>query len=155
MQRGRASASTSGKVTKGNDHFDEADTCKDRVNTTNRNISERLKGEIQTNQRAELTAVMRALEQVPDSQSVIIQTDSKYTIDCLTDWYKGWQQNGWRSRSGEAVKNQDIIKPIIKKMYEDRLREGALTDLKWVKGHSITHGNQQADALAVKGAKML
>lgn len=124
------------------------------ANAADRNIAERLKGEVQTNQRAELTAVLRALEQVADSQSVIIHTDSKYTIDCLTDWYKGWQQKGWRSSTGEAVKNQDIIKPIIKKIYEDRLREGALTDFKWVKGHSTTYGNQQADMLAVKGAKM-
>lgn len=91
---------------------------------------------------------------MPDSQSVIIHTDSKYTIDCLTEWYKGWQKKNWKSSTGEDVKNQDIIRPTIKKMYEDRLQEGALTDLKWVKGHSTTHGNQQADMLAVKGAKM-
>lgn len=77
------------------------------------NISERIVGK-QTNQRAELYAILRALTIVNISKynRITIYTDSQYSIDCLTKWIKQWIKNGWKDKKNHDVKNKDIIKPI-------------------------------------------
>ncbi|CAK7223598.1 hypothetical protein SCUCBS95973_005233 [Sporothrix curviconia] len=117
-----------------------------------RNISERLKGPMQTNQRAELTAILRALQSVPVTQSVRIFSDSTYSINCISEWYKSWASNGWRTRSGEQVMNQDIIK-AVRSFIDSRDKSGTTTMFRWVKGHSADSGNAAADQLAVQGAR--
>ena len=116
-----------------------------------RNISERLKGELQTNQRAELTAILRALEVAPEDKDAEIMSDSKYSIQCATEWYKGWERNGWKSTSGGDVKNQDLVMAIRAKI-DARERRGTRTTFIWVKGHSTNKGNIAADNLATNGA---
>jgi ribonuclease HI len=118
-----------------------------------RNICERLQGEPQTNQRAELMAVQRALEIVPPTQSVRICTDSKYTINCLRDWITKWRRDEWKSATGADVKNRDIIEPTADKIEQRRIAGGE-TLFQWVKGHEKSAGNIAADALAVRGASM-
>lgn len=117
-----------------------------------RNVSERLEGEIQTNQRAELTAVIRALERTKRNPNIRIFTDSKYTIDCSTNWYRSWEKNNWRKPDGEPVLNQDLVKQI-RALIDERDRAGYKTLFQWVKGHSSISGNLSADKLAVAGAK--
>ncbi|KAL2264995.1 hypothetical protein VTJ83DRAFT_7505 [Remersonia thermophila] len=114
-----------------------------------RNISERLKG-LQTNQRAELTAILRALESVDLDQDLEIRTDSKYSIRCVTEWYINWERNGWRTQGG-PVKNADLVQDVRKKI-EEREAHGAGTQFIWVKGHAMDPGNIAADKLAVDGA---
>ncbi|KAG8526252.1 uncharacterized protein KY384_000245 [Bacidia gigantensis] len=117
-----------------------------------RNISEALQGPKQTNQRAELTAVQRALELVPRNRDIVIITDSKYSIDCLTNWFQTWRRNGWKNAAGKAVENKDLIENILCKIEErDRLR--VLTNFEWVKGHASEAGNIQVDKLANEGAR--
>ncbi|OAA67838.1 ribonuclease [Niveomyces insectorum RCEF 264] len=118
-----------------------------------RNISERLKGEVQTNQRAELTAILRALQVVPVSQPVRIFSDSTYAISCVNDWYKSWSNNGWRTRGGDSVMNQDLIK-AVRSFIDMRDKAGAMTMFRWVKGHSSDSGNVAADMLANQGARL-
>ncbi|KAJ4390304.1 hypothetical protein N0V85_007353 [Neurospora sp. IMI 360204] len=115
------------------------------------NISERLQGPVQTNQRAELTAVLRALESIPDTQNCELRTDSQYTINCVTSWYKNWMKNGWRNSKGEDVSNQDLVVAIRKKI-DARDGRAAETKFVWVKGHGTDEGNIAADMLAVQGA---
>lgn len=117
---------------------------------TSRNISERLQGEPQTNQRAELTAILRALESVDDTQDVEIRTDSKYSIQCVTEWYASWERNGWKTRDG-PVKNQDLVQAIREKL-KQREGKGGQTQFIWVKGHASDKGNIAADHLAIQGA---
>lgn len=117
-----------------------------------RNVSERLEGETQTNQRAELTAVVRALERTKDDEKIRIFTDSKYTIDCSLNWYKSWVKNNWKKPNGEDVLNQDLIKQI-RALIDERDEEGFTTLFQWVKGHASNAGNVAADKLAVAGAK--
>lgn len=149
-------------------------------NKWRRNISEPLKGARQTNQRAELTAILRALEVAPRDRPVAIYTDSNYSIKCLTDWYKKWEQNGWLNSARKPVENKDLIERVlalinereeIGKRYGDDLdtepRDGdtaaqadqttvvqgrARVKLIWVKGHKDDQGNIAADGLAVAGA---
>lgn len=118
-----------------------------------RNVSEPLRGEPQTNQRAELTAIQRALEVAPAEQDVQIITDSQYSINCVTKWAVGWRRNGWTTAGGEPVKNRDLVQAVLDRMEEKR-KAGGKTVFKWVKGHAADAGNVAADLLAVKGASM-
>ncbi|KAL7623840.1 hypothetical protein AAE478_005396 [Parahypoxylon ruwenzoriense] len=117
-----------------------------------RNISERLEGKVQTNQRAELTAILRALESVPIGQKIRIFTDSKYSLNCVTEWYKNWEKNGWRTKDG-LVKNRDLVEAIRAKI-DERDEFGTDTYFQWVKGHEMNNGNVAADRLAVQGANL-
>ncbi|KAH6617626.1 ribonuclease H-like domain-containing protein [Chaetomium tenue] len=117
-----------------------------------RNVSERLEGETQTNQRAELTAILRALEIIDLAQDLEIRTDSKYSIQCVTEWYINWERNGWKTRSG-PVKNQDLVQ-LVRDKLEEREAKGGRTQFIWVKGHDTDQGNIAADQLAVAGARL-
>ena len=117
-----------------------------------RNLSESLPGSRQTNQRAELTAIYRALEIVPRNRHVIIITDSRYAIDCVTTWYINWRKNGWKTSAGKAVENKDIVENILLKM-EERSKLQVQTNFEWIKGHANHPGNVEADKLAVDGAR--
>ncbi|UKZ56257.1 hypothetical protein TrVGV298_010090 [Trichoderma virens] len=101
-----------------------------------RNLSERLIGEPQTNQRAELMAMQRALEIASLEQHVRIHSDSQYSI-----------------KSAKKVKNQDIIRAVLDKI-DERKRAGGNTYFQWVKGHATNVGNIAADRLAVRGANL-
>lgn len=116
------------------------------------NISEALKGSKQTNQRAELTAIQRALDIAPSHRDVTIFTDSRYAIDCVTNWFKNWMKNGWTNSRGKPVENKDIVQDIREKINE-RDRFGKQTLFVWVKGHGTDKGNIEADRLAVEGAR--
>ncbi|KAI4199651.1 MAG: hypothetical protein LQ350_004442 [Teloschistes chrysophthalmus] len=117
-----------------------------------RNVSETLPGPRQTNQRAELTAIFRALEIVPKNRDVSIITDSKYAIDCVTVWHINWRKNGWKNASGKAVENKDLIENILAKI-DERKSLQVQSEFEWVKGHAQHPGNVEADRLAVEGAR--
>ncbi|KAH5752382.1 hypothetical protein HBI16_242420 [Parastagonospora nodorum] len=106
----------------------------------------------QTNQRAELMAVKIALEKAPIDQVVLISSDSRYAINCLTDWLPLWKQRSWKKVEGIFKENTELIQSIVKRM-ETRQKFNALTYFWWVKGHSGDPGNEFADKLAVKGSK--
>jgi len=117
-----------------------------------RNISEGLKGERQTNQRAELTAVKRALDICPIDRNAIIFSDSSYSINCVTTWFKSWRRNGWMTASKKPVDNKDLVEDVVKKI-EERELCGTQTNFVWLKGHADDPGNIAADKLAVEGAE--
>ncbi|KAF3060193.1 Ribonuclease H [Trichoderma lentiforme] len=118
-----------------------------------RNLAERLPGEPQTNQRAELMAMQRALEIAPLEQHVRIHSDSQYSIKCVTEWAVGWKRKNWLTANGEKVKNQDIIRAVLDKI-DERNKAGGRTYFQWVKGHATNVGNIAADRLAVRGANL-
>lgn len=105
---------------------------------------------MQTNQRAELTAILRALQTVPVTHGVVIWSDSMYAIKCVTEWFVKWESNGWRTHKG-PVQNRDLVEMVLR---EIRRRDamGTKTIIKWIKGHENNRGNVEADGLAVKGA---
>jgi len=112
-----------------------------------RNIAERCPGD-QTNNRAELIAILRVLETTPIStKPLLIKTDSQYSINCLKTWIFKWKKNGFLSAQGEAVKNAGIIRCTsiqlnMRASYPQKIR------LQHVKGHSGDAGNDGADAMA-------
>ncbi|KAK4698018.1 ribonuclease HI, partial [Lecanoromycetidae sp. Uapishka_2] len=116
------------------------------------NVSETLPGTRHTNQRAELSAILRALEIAPRNRDVVIITDSKYAIDCVTNWFMGWRKNNWKTAAGKAVENRDIVENVLSKI-EEREKLRARTKFEWIKGHANQPGNVEADRLAVDGAR--
>lgn len=130
-----------------------------------RNISARLTGEIQTNQRAELTAAIRALEYGYTScrsgmpYYMRINTDSEYTIKCLTEWGDKWVKNGWKTSSGQPVSNVDLIRlgrQLISDLNMLYSQDGSSYrfEFRHVRGHSGIRGNEEADTLANDGARL-
>ncbi|KAF2845368.1 hypothetical protein T440DRAFT_483448 [Plenodomus tracheiphilus IPT5] len=117
-----------------------------------RNVSEALRGDRQTNQRAELTAVARALDHIPIDRSTEIVTDSNYSIKCLTEWFPKWERNHWRNAAGRPVENRDLIEPIVARIREREMCR-AKTAFRWIKGHANDPGNMAADELAVLGSR--
>jgi ribonuclease HI len=131
----------------------EEDQVPSNLTHRNRNISEALKGSRQTNQRAELTAIVRALDIAPLNRDVTIYTDSRYSINCVTNWYKSWVRNKWMTAKNKPVENKDLIMDIRQKI-DEREHLKSETYLVWVKGHADDEGNAAADRLAGEGAIM-
>ena len=102
-----------------------------------------------TNNRMELQAaleVLKRLKDLPRQSRIQIKTDSKYLIDGLTSWMKGWKQKGWKTASGKPVLNQDLWKALDKARLVD-------VKLVYVKGHSGDLDNDRVDEIAVSFSK--
>ncbi|KAF2145937.1 uncharacterized protein K452DRAFT_283228 [Aplosporella prunicola CBS 121167] len=117
-----------------------------------RNVSESLVGPRQTNQRAELTAIQRALDIAPLHRDVQIYSDSNYAINCVTVWFHSWRKNNWHTSAKKPVENKDLVETIVARL-EERDAAGVKTKFQWLKGHANDPGNIAADALAVTGAR--
>ena len=99
-----------------------------------------------TNNRMELTAVVRGLEALKKPCRVELFTDSVYVGKGLTEWMPKWKANGWRRREGrdfKPIKNEDLWRRL------DELI--SLHQLKYtrVAGHSGHPENDRCDQLAV------
>jgi ribonuclease HI len=100
-----------------------------------------------TNNRMEMTAVIRALEQLKRPCKVKVYTDSAYVQKGMTEWLQGWKARGWRTADKKPVKNDDLWKQL------DSLTSQHDIKWVWVKGHAGHAGNERADALANKGVE--
>jgi ribonuclease HI len=98
-----------------------------------------------TNNRMELTAVIRALEAIKRSCQIKIYTDSTYVQKGITEWIIGWKLRHWRTADKKPVKNEDLWKQL------DALVQTHQIEWIWVKGHAGNVGNERADALANLG----
>lgn len=88
----------------------------------------------------------------PRDRNITIFTDSKYAIDCVSNWYINWQKNGWVTAARKPVENKDLIQDI-RELIENRDKSGKQTLFSWVKGHNNDPGNTAADKLALNGAR--
>jgi ribonuclease HI len=120
-------------------------------NSQYRNVAEPLLGK-QTNNRAELTAIKRALSIAPMNRNVCIHSDSKYAIDCVTKWFGAWIKKDWKTSSGKDVENKELIQEILA-ILNDRHVCRSKTHFDWIKGHAGHPENEEADRLAVAGAQ--
>jgi ribonuclease HI len=98
-----------------------------------------------TNNRMELTAVIRALEALKRPCRVRLTTDSQYVIKGVREWMPNWKRKGWITSSKKAVLNIDLWQQL------DKLAAVHDIDWEWVKGHAGHPENEQADALANRG----
>jgi ribonuclease HI len=98
-----------------------------------------------TNNRMELTAVIKALASLKRRVAVEVYTDSQYVKNGIETWIGVWKRNGWKTTDRKPVKNADLWAQL------DRVaREHDIT-WHWVRGHAGTEGNHRADALANRG----
>ena len=103
-------------------------------------------GEAQTtNNRMELTAVIRALEALKRPSRVRLFTDSQYVQKGISEWIHSWKRRGWRTADKKAVKNEDLWRRL------DELVQNHTIEWFWVKGHAGHPENERADRLANKG----
>jgi len=98
-----------------------------------------------TNNRMELTAVIRALEALKRPSQVKLYTDSSYVQKGMTEWLISWKARNWRTANKKAVKNDDLWKLL------DVLASTHQIEWLWVRGHYGNVGNERADALANAG----
>ena len=101
-----------------------------------------------TNNRMELTAVIEALAALKSRSRVSLYLDSDYVRQGITSWIHGWKRKGWRTASGQPVKNVDLWKRL------DALVPTHEIEWQWVRGHSGDPGNERADALANRGVEV-
>ena len=98
-----------------------------------------------TNNRMELTAVIRGLEALKRPCRVRLYTDSQYVQKGITQWIHDWKRRGWRTADKKPVKNIDLWQQL------DALAARHAVSWHWVKGHAGHDGNERADALANRG----
>jgi ribonuclease HI len=98
-----------------------------------------------TNNRMELTAVIKGLEALSKPCRVRIVTDSQYVKQGITQWIARWRRNGWRTASKQPVKNKDLWEAL------DALLAEHTVEWQWVRGHAGHAENERADSLANQG----
>ena len=98
-----------------------------------------------TNNRMELTAVIRALEALKRPCRVKLYTDSKYVQQGIGVWIHDWKKRGWKTAAKQPVKNADLWRQL------DELAQPHEIEWIWVRGHDGHDGNERADELANRG----
>ncbi|CAB1128203.1 Ribonuclease H [Candidatus Hydrogenisulfobacillus filiaventi] len=100
-----------------------------------------------TNNRMELTAAIEALRRTEPGARVRVYSDSAYLVNAFRqNWFRGWEQRGWRNARGQPVENQDL--------WRELLRLAGEREVEWVKvaGHRGHPLNERADRLATAAA---
>lgn len=95
-----------------------------------------------TNNRMELTAVIRALGALKRPSTVRLHTDSRYVLDGASKWLAKWKANGWKTADKKPVKNSELWRALDAAMSDHKI------SWKWVAGHSGHSENERADTLA-------
>lgn len=100
-----------------------------------------------TNNRMELTAVIRALALLKRPISVRVHTDSQYVQKGISEWIHGWKKRGWKTADKQPVKNEDLWRAL-----DDEAARHAIQWI-WVRGHAGHAENERADTLARQGVE--
>ncbi len=102
-----------------------------------------------TNNRMELTAVIKALQKTAGEYAeaetaVSVHTDSQYVQQGISSWIINWKKNNWKTAAKQPVKNKDLWLEL------DTLNTRLRPEWFWVKGHAGNKYNEECDRLAVK-----
>lgn len=101
-----------------------------------------------TNNRMELTAVIRGLEALKEPCNVELYSDSKYVIDALEKgWAWGWKKRGWIKSDKKPALNPDLWETLLYLTMKHKVT------CHWVKGHAENPKNNRCDELAVMESK--
>lgn len=90
-----------------------------------------------TNNRAEITALIRGLEKTPKGADVVAYTDSQYLQRGCMQWRTKWARKQW-----EGIKNDDLWRTL------SALLDERAVDVRWIRGHAGNKLNEEADRLA-------
>lgn len=102
-----------------------------------------------TNNRMELSAAINALIYVDENSvegDIVLQTDSKYVINGITSWVKGWERNGWKTAAKKDVENRDLWEALA------FAAKGLSIEWRYVQGHAGHPGNERCDEIATSFA---
>lgn len=102
-----------------------------------------------TNNRMEMTAVIKALQALNQPCEITLCTDSKYVIDGITKWVHGWQKKGWVNASRQPVANAELWREML-----TAAKPHSIT-WQWVRGHNGHAENERVDQLASNAAKAI
>lgn len=98
-----------------------------------------------TNNRMELTAVIKALEMVKEPCNINLYSDSAYVVNAfLQNWIENWQNNNWKNSQKEKVKNSELWQRLLE------LSKNHNITWNKVKGHSNNVLNNRCDYLATQ-----
>jgi ribonuclease HI len=102
-----------------------------------------------TNNKMELTAVIRGLKALTRKCKVRLYSDSKYVLDGITTWMIGWQKNGWKKgpKAKGELKNVELWKQVW-----ELIQKHEVTTI-WVQGHAGHPENEECDKLAKAAAQ--
>ena len=95
-----------------------------------------------TNNRMELMAAIMGLETLTEPCRIMLQTDSQYVRQGITEWMSGWVRRNWKTAGGDQVKNRDLWERLHEATQRHQI------DWRWVKGHSGDPDNERVDQLA-------
>ena len=101
-----------------------------------------------TNNKMELMAPIKALQELKEQQPIEIYTDSQYVKLGITDWIHKWIKNNWQTSKKEPVKNKELWMEL----YE--LTKNHEIKWIWVKAHAGNALNEQVDLLAKQAAEL-
>ena len=101
-----------------------------------------------TNNRMELTALIKALELLKEPCEIIVTSDSKYVIDGISKgWAAGWKKRGWIKSDKKPALNPDLWDRLL------TLTAPHSITYNWIKGHAGHEENERCDTLAVLAAE--
>jgi ribonuclease HI len=95
-----------------------------------------------TNNRMELTAVIEGLNALNEPCEILLEIDSQYVKNGITEWLPNWKRRGWVTASKEPVKNQDLWQALDAAVSRHKIH------WRWVKGHADHADNNRCDELA-------
>ena len=101
-----------------------------------------------TNNKMELMAPIKALQEIKEQQPIEIYTDSQYVKLGITDWVHKWIKNNWQTSKKEPVKNKELWIQL----YE--LTQSYEIKWIWVKAHAGNILNEEVDLLAKQAAEL-
>ncbi len=113
------------------------------------------KDEHTTNNAMELTGALRALEEVKNRAikgNIALHTDSSYLLQGIESWIYAWEKNGWKTKEGNDVANQEIWKRLLAITYKAKLSREREIIWQKVKGHAGLVANERVDEIATKSA---
>lgn len=95
-----------------------------------------------TNNRMELTAVIKGLEALKRPCRVHVMTDSNYVVQGMTKWLPKWERSQWKNSQKRTVLNKDLWKRLLELSGIHEI------EWQWVRGHNEHHENERCDRLA-------
>jgi ribonuclease HI len=99
-----------------------------------------------TNNRMELTALLRAIDLVPEGSAEVLYSDSQLAVRTVNEWALSWEARGWR-RSRGPVENLDLVRPLY-----EALRGRPELEVRWIRAHVGHRWNEYADRLASRAS---
>jgi|TARA_B110000208_G_scaffold164753_1_gene202528 ribonuclease HI len=100
-----------------------------------------------TNNKMELMAPIKALQEIRGNEQIEIYTDSQYVRLGITDWVHKWIKNNWQTSKKEPVKNKELWIQL------HELNNSSDIKWIWVKAHAGDVLNEEVDLLAKKAAE--